>query len=170
MASQEPKSRVELLEDRVGALEDEVKGFKDVLGELVNSVEAVAKSQEALSKVAVKKSTQRFGQKHERTAVKDTKTGKIYPSKFASGKALASEYDGLDPLNPQVYYQIMKKDPTRLVEATTEESAKAWKENDDKIAAEVAAANKAADEAAAKAAEEAKAAETAGKTGKTGKK
>jgi len=126
-AKPEPKSRIENLEETVLSL--------------IDTVEGQAKRIEALEKTAVKKSTQRFGTKHERTAVKDTKTGTVYPSKFAAGKALAPDYKDLDPFDNMVYYKIMKADPERLIDATEEEAAAAHKKADEELAAEVAKAN-----------------------------
>lgn len=125
-----PKSKVEILEETV-------------LG-LIDTVEDLAKKVDGLEKTAVKRTTQRFGAEHGRKAVKDTKTGDIYPSKFAAGKALAREYE-LDPFDTKVYYQIVKKDPERLAEASEEEAAAAWAKADAELAAEVEAANKAAE-------------------------
>jgi len=119
-----------------------------VLG-LIDTVEDLAKKVDGLEKTAVKKTTQRFGAEHGRKAVKDTKTGTIYPSKFAAGKALAAEFE-LDPYDTKVYYQIVKKDPERLVEASEEEAATAWTKADAELAAEVEAANAAAAAEAAK--------------------
>lgn len=124
-----PKSKVEILEETV-------------LG-LIDTVEELAKKMDALEKTALKKTTQRFGAEHGRKAVKDTKTGTIYPSKFAAGKALATEFE-LDPFDTKVYYQIVKKDPARLVDASDEEAEKAWAKADAELAAEVEAANAAA--------------------------
>ena len=146
-AEEKPKSRIEVLEETTLSL--------------IDTVEALAKKVEGLEKTAVKKTTQRFGGEHGRKAVKDTKTGTIYPSKFASGKALALEYE-LDPFDTKVYYQIMKKDPERLVEATDEEAAASWKKADAELAAEVEEANKAAAAEAKKAEEKAAAAAKAG--------
>ena len=45
----------------------------------------------------------------------DTKTGISYESKSAAGRATAAEY-GLDSTNTYIFYEIMKKDPTRFKE------------------------------------------------------
>jgi len=47
---------------------------------------------------------------------KDTKTGVVYGSKAKAGMAVAAEYD-LDPLNHFIWYEVIKKDPTRFVAA-----------------------------------------------------
>lgn len=145
----EPKSRIEVLEE--------------ALYELIDKVEELAKAVATLQKTAVKKTTQRFGAEHARKAVKDTKTGKVYPSKFAAGKALAGEYN-LDPLDTKVYYQVVKADPGRLVEATEEEAKGAWAEADAQLQKSIDEANRRiAEEEAKKAAEEKKAEEEAAK-------
>lgn len=113
--AEQPKSRIEVLEE--------------VVFTLVDKMEELSKAIETLQKTAVRKTTQRFGAEHGRKAVKDTKTGAIYPSKFSAGKKLAAEYE-LDPLDTKVYYQIMKKDPARLVDASDEESKEAWTKAD----------------------------------------
>jgi len=48
--------------------------------------------------------------------VKDTKTGIVYGSKARAGMSVAEEY-GLDSKNHFVWYEILKKDPTRFVPA-----------------------------------------------------
>lgn len=47
--------------------------------------------------------------------VRDTKTGIDYPSKAKAGMAVAAEY-GLDPSNTYIWYEIIRKDPTRFKE------------------------------------------------------
>lgn len=146
----EPKSRIE-------TVEEDIKNLTEVVLTLTDKLEQVADKLGTIEKTAVKKSTQRFGAEHSRKAVKDTKTGVVYPSLFSCGKALAGEYKDLDPLDRQVYYKIVKADPDRLVVLGTEdpEAVKAHQEADAKLAAEVEAANKklAAEEAAKEAAE-----------------
>lgn len=125
---------------------------------MIDTMEDISKRLAGLEKTSVKKSTQRLGAKHERTAVKDTKTNIVYPSKFAAGKALAAEF-GLDPLNNFAYYQIIKAAPDRLAEATDDETAAAHAKADAELQAQVDESNKKlAAEEAAKAAAEAKAA------------
>ena len=48
--------------------------------------------------------------------VKDTKTGIRYGSKASAGMAVAGEY-GLDSKNHFIWYEVIKKDPTRFVPA-----------------------------------------------------
>lgn len=48
--------------------------------------------------------------------VLDTKTGIQYRSKAAAGMSVAAEYPGLDPKNTFVWYEVIKKDPTRFKE------------------------------------------------------
>lgn len=122
-----PKSRIEILEE--------------VVTELVGKMEELAGALGTLQKTAMKKSTQRFGADHSRKAIRDTKTGKVYPSMFSAGKALATDY-GLDPADTKVYYQIIKKDPTRLAPASEEEATGAWTEADAQLQRVVDEANR----------------------------
>lgn len=159
------KSRIETVEEKVTILTEAVLTLTDKL-------EQIADKLGAIEKTAVKKSTQRFGSDHARKAVKDTKTGVVYPSLFSCGKALAGDYKELDPLDRQVYYKIKKADPERLVELEKDspEANKAFAEADAKLAAEVEVSNKKlAAEEAAKAEEAEKNKENPGKElGKTG--
>ena len=146
----QPKSRIEVLEE--------------ALVDLVDKVEKLANEVASLQKTAVKKSTQRLGSDHSRKAVKDTKTGKVYPSKFAAGKDIASSEDledskgKIDPLDNFAYYRIDKLFPGRLVEATEEEAKEAWAKADAELQKAVEEANKRlqAEEAAKAEAEKAK--------------
>lgn len=52
--------------------------------------------------------------RHKAEPVKDTKTGKVYQSKSKAGMAVAAEY-GLDPTDTFVWYEVVKKDPTRFI-------------------------------------------------------
>jgi hypothetical protein len=135
--AEQPKSRIEVLEETVLSL--------------IDKVETLAKGIDSLQKTAVKKSTQRFGAEHARKAVKDTQTGKVYPSLYKAGKELAAEF-GLDPLNQQVWYQIQKKAPERfkILEATDPEAVAAFAKSDAELQAAVDAENAriAAEEAA----------------------
>ncbi len=154
------KSRIETVEENVTLLTEAVLTLTDKLEQIANKLGTIEKT-------SVKKSTQRFGSDHTRRAAKDTKTGVVYPSLFACGKALAAEYEGLDPLDRQVYYKIKKADPERVVEVERDspEAVKAFAEADAKLAAEVEASNKklAAEEAAKAQEEAAKAQEEAAK-------
>lgn len=149
----EPKSRIEVLEETVLSL--------------IDKVETLAKSITGLEKTAVKKSAQRFGADHARKAVKDTKTGIVYPSLYATGKALAAEF-GLDPLNQQVWYQIQKKDPERfqILGPEDEEAKKSWAKADAELQAAVDAENVRIAAEEAKAAAEKPAAPAAKQKGK----
>jgi len=133
---EKPKTKVDALEEAMLSLMEMV----ETLGERIGKIE----------KTAVKKSTGLFGGKREKTAIRDTKTGKIYPSKAAVGKALAGEFE-LDPLDHFSWYKIISKAPDRFVSASEEEAQKVWKEEEEKRAKEVEEANKKiAEEEAAK--------------------
>jgi hypothetical protein len=161
--AERPKSKVEILDEQMTAVEGRIVQVEnavltmlDKVEELVNQIADVKKSG------GEKKTTQRAGADHSRKAVKDTKTGKIYPSKFATGKAVISEErpkdekGELDPLNTWAWYRLTKLYPDRFVEATEEEAKATWAKVDAEQQAEVEAANKrqAEEEAAKKKAEE----------------
>lgn len=129
---EKPKSKVDILEDTVL--------------KLIDTIEALAKKIEQLEKTSVKKKAGLFGGKRERTSIKDTKTGTIYVSKAAVGKALAAGFD-LDPLDHFVWYKITAQEPDRFVDASAEEAQAVWKAEEERIAKEVEEANKAAAEA-----------------------
>ena len=120
---------------------DRVEALEKAVGTIADLIESLVKEIDGLKKSTVKKSTGLFGGKRTKTAIKDTKTGKIYPSKANMGKQVAAEFD-LDPGNNFVYYQIILKAPDRFVEASDEEAEKVWKEEEAKRAKEVEEENK----------------------------
>jgi len=117
-----------------------LEALEEVVGELIDKVEAQAKELDTLKRTAVKKSSGLFGGKREKTAIKDTKTGTVYPSKASVGKALADEAD-TSPADHFAWYKLQAKFPERFVEATAEEAKKVWDEEKAKIEKEVAEAN-----------------------------
>lgn len=117
-----------------------IDALEETVLKLIDMMEDVTKRMDKLEKTAVKKSTGLFGGKRERTAIKDTKTGVIYPSKAAVGKALADEF-GLDALDHFAWYKIQSAAPDRFVEASDEEAKEAWKKVEDELAKKVAADN-----------------------------
>jgi hypothetical protein len=123
-----------------------IENVAEVVNTLLNKVEELSNEIESLKKTTVKKSTGLFGGKREKTAIKDTKTGKVYPSKAAVGRNLASEF-GLDITDNFAWYKIQLRAPDRFVKASPEEAEKAWKDQE-------AATQKAVDEANKKLAEE----------------
>ena len=142
---EQPKSRIDILEETVLSLIDKVE-------ELTNTVAKVEKT-------AVKKSTGLFGGKREKTAIMDTTTKKVYPSKAAVGKALYGEIEGGDPGDHFIWYKLQTKYPERFVNATAEQAEKVWADEKLKQEKEVAEANVRLEaEAKAKAEAEAKAA------------
>ena len=122
----QPKSRIEALEETVL--------------QMAEKVEELSKGLTGLSKTSVKKNKGLFGGKRERIAIKDTKTDKIYVSKAAVGKALASEAD-TTPEDHFAWYKLYAKFPDRFVEASPAEKAKVEKDEEDRIAKEVAESN-----------------------------
>jgi len=153
MADTEDEKTPKTVDERVEALETGVTALLDL-------VEQATKRIEEVDKRAVKKSTGLFGGKREKTAIRDTVTGTIYPSKARMGKELSGKegFEGIDPGNNFAYYQIIAKAPDRFVDANAEEAEKAWAVEKAEKEAEVAEANKRlAAEEAKKKAEEAKA-------------
>jgi len=149
-------------------MEDDVKGRLDAqdktIGELIDVVQGLGDRVEKLEKTAVKKKAGLFGGKRERTAIKDTTTGKLYISKAAVGKALAEEA-GTTPDDHFAWYKLLAKFPDRFVEASPEEKAKIEAEVAAAMEKEIADANaKIAAEEAAKAVKPA--APAGGKKGK----
>lgn len=128
MAEQEkPKGRLDTLEEVVFELADAVKALKDQM--------------EKLEKSSIKKSSGLFGGKREKTAIKDTKTGKVYVSKSAVGKVLAAEADTTAE-DHFAWYKLQAKFPDRFVDASAEEKAKADTIEKAKLAREIEEANK----------------------------
>ena len=124
---EKPKSRLESLEEVVLELAEKVNNLTNEVSQL--------------KKTAVKKPAGLFGGKREKVAIKDTKTGKVYVSKSAVGKALAPEAD-TDAEDHFAWYKLQAKFPDRFVEASAEEKAKADAEEAARIAKEVEEANK----------------------------
>lgn len=138
MSGEPQKSRIEVLEEVVKAL--------------IDKLETLSTSLDKLSKTAVKKSAQRFGAEHTRKAVKDTKTGKVYPSMYAAGKVVGLDYrdKGVDPDSTAAFYQIKKVDPDRLeiLAADSPEAIEIWKKADEEVQKQVEEANKGTPETA----------------------
>lgn len=127
-------------------VDQRVEALEGVIMELIGTVEELAKSQSTLAKTAVTKPKGLFGGKRTPTPMKDLKTGNVYPSMAAVGKALATEA-GADPLDTMAYYTVIRvlkmPDGTdRFVKASEEEGAAARAEQQKKIDAEVAEMNK----------------------------
>jgi len=60
---------------------------------------------------------QRFGMVHTATAVKDTTTGQVYPSKYKAGMAFTREFPNVGV--KYVWYPLIRKYPGRFVEVAT---------------------------------------------------
>ncbi len=153
-------------------IEERMSALEDATGTILDMLEGLTKKVTEVDKATVKKTKGLFGGKRTKTAIKDTKTGTIYPSKARMGKELAGKDDfkDLDPGNNFVYYQIIGKAPDRFVDASDEEAEKVWEAEKARIAKEVEEANKrlqaeqkVKDEAEAKAAKEAAEAEAKAK-------
>jgi hypothetical protein len=135
-------------------LDERLTAFETVMMEIIDKVEALTKKVETVQKTAVTKPKGLFGGKRTPVPTKDLKTGVVYPSKAAVGKAFAAEA-GADPLESTAYYVVIAKlkmpdGKDRFVDASTEEGAAAIAKRDAERAAEVEESNKklAAEEAA----------------------
>lgn len=120
------------VEQRVAALEEGVTTVLDMLEDLT-------KKFGELDKKTVKKASGLFGGKRKKMAIKDTTTGKIYPSKSAVGKAVYAEVDG-DPGDHFVWYKLMTKFPDRFEELDPDsaEAKAAWEKEAKELAKQVA--------------------------------
>ena len=142
-------------------IDERMEAVEGAMTTILDMLESQAKKIAEVDKKAVKKSSGLFGGKRQKTAIKDTKTGKIYPSKARLGKELSGKegFEGIDPGNNFAYYQIVAKAPDRFVDASDEEAEKAWEVERVAREKEVEEANKKlAEEEAAKAKAEAEAA------------
>lgn len=140
--------------------EQRIEALEEATGTVLDMLEALTKKVNEVDKKAVKKSSGLFGGKRKKTAIKDTKTGIVYPSKARLGKLLAGteDFKDLDSGNNFVYYQIIAKAPERFVDASDEEAEKCWAAEKVEAERERAEAQKKLDaEAKAKAEAEAKA-------------
>lgn len=108
--------------------EKRVKALEDGLGSALDLVEELTKKVADVDRKAVKKSTGLFGGKRVKTAIKDTTTGTVYPSKSAVGKALYGEIDDGDPADRFIWYKLQAKFPERFAELDAEsaEAKKSW--------------------------------------------
>lgn len=128
-------------EEQAKTPEQRLDALEEAISTLLDMVESLSKKVTEVDKRAVKKSTGLFGGKRTKTAIKDTTTGTIYPSKANLGKKLAAEF-GLDPGNSFVYYQVILKAPDRFADASAEEAEKSWEAERAQREKEVAEANK----------------------------
>jgi len=142
------------------------EAIEGVVIELIDRVEKLTKEYEGFKKQAVTKPKGLFGGKRTPSPTKDLKTGVVYASKAAVGKALAAEA-GANPLDTMAYYTVLKvlKMPDgsdRFVNASEDEGKAAREEYQKTVQAEVDATNARLEaEEKAKAEAEAKAAKTA---------
>lgn len=120
----------------------------EVITALIDQVEVLTKEIETLKKTSVKRSAGLFGGKRTKTAIKDTKTGKIYPSKANVGRVLAKEFN-FDIKDNFSWYKIIGQAPDRFVEASEEEAKKAWAEQETQLQKAMDEANKKMQEEAA---------------------
>jgi len=145
-------------EDKAKTPEQRIDALEEAVGTILDMLESISKKVDEVDRKTVKKAAGLFGGKRTKTAIKDTKTGKVYSSKAATGKALYAEVENGDPGDHFLWYKLQAAYPDRFVEASEEETNKVWE--DERIAREkeVEESNKrlAAEEAKAKA-EEAKA-------------
>ena len=107
-------------------LEERIAAVEDALGTLLDMTEDLSKKLTEVDKKTVKKASGLFGGKRTKTAVKDTKTGTIYPSKAATAKALYKEVENGDPGDHFLWYKLIAAFPERFVDAGEEEAKKVW--------------------------------------------
>lgn len=141
----EEKVEAEIKEEAPRTNEQRIEALEDVMIELIDKVESLAKDFGGFKKQAVTKPKGLFGGKRTPTPMKDLKTGIVYPSKAAVGKAFGAEAGG-DPGNTMVYYTVMKvlkmaDGSDRFVPASEEEGVKAREDYKAQVQAEVDAAN-----------------------------
>ena len=145
-------------------IEERMAAMEEAMTTILDMMEAQARKIAEVDKKAVKKASGLFGGKRTKTAIKDTITGTIYPSKARLGKLLAGtpDFKDIDPANNFSYYQIIAKAPERFVNASDEEAEKAWEMERVAREKEVEEANKRlAEEEEAKKAKEAEEAKEA---------
>ena len=141
-------------EKNEGTVQVTQENLVSVVQNLVDAVPLILDEIKKLQTTTVKKSAGLFGGKRTKTAIKDTTTGKVYPSKAAVGKMLGKEF-GCAPDDNFAWYKIIAKAPDRFKDASAEEAEAAWKKQDEESQKAVDEANKklAAEEAAKKATE-----------------
>lgn len=130
------KTKLENLEEAMFELLDTVQSQATKLGELEKKIEMLEKTGgKAPSKG-------KFGGKRERTAVLDTQTDSVYPSKASCGRALCAEV-GEEPTNNFAYYKLVAKFPDRFLDLAEDDARAqdAWKKADKELEDQVAAAN-----------------------------
>lgn len=124
---------------------ERITELEGVVLELVDKVEKLTTDVDSKLKNVVTKTKGLFGGKRERVPTKDLKTGKVYASKAAVGKAFAAEA-GADPLDSMAYYKVTAKlrmpdNTDRFVDASKEEGAAAIAAQEAETAREVAEMN-----------------------------
>jgi len=112
-----------------GTIKVTQENMAEVVQNLAEAMPTIIGMLEDLKKTTVKKSAGLFGGKRTKTAILDTVTKKIYPSKAAVGKLLGKEF-GCDPNDNFAWYKIIAKAPDRFKDASAEEAEKAWAEQE----------------------------------------
>ena len=134
--------------------EKRIKAIEDGITSALDMMESITVKLNEVDKKTLKKSTGLFGGKRKKTSIKDTKTGVVYASKSAVGKALYGEIKDGDPGDRFIWYKLLTQFPERFVELDEQsaEAQKVWADEKAKIEKEVEEANKklAAEEAAKK--------------------
>jgi len=125
------KSRLEIIEEAIAELQTIMKTVGETMDNMLKRMDNVEK------KSGVKKAL--FGGKKERHPITDAKTGTVFISMGAAGRALAEEF-GEDPNDNFSYYKIQKKlkdagITDRLRDSSPEEAEKVIKEEEERIAA-----------------------------------
>lgn len=151
-------------ENKPKTAEERLAGLENAMGQLIGVLDKQGKILEAVGTKAGAAPAKRklFGEHKGRKAVLDTVTNITYPSQAALTKGIGGTkgFESVIPTNHFGCYAIYALAPGRFKILEGAEAETAWKTANDKIAAEVAAAN-AAIAADAKKAEEDKAAAAA---------
>lgn len=156
------QKKLTTLEQAIAAIEN----LEDAMSKLIDIVADYGKKLEVVQGATVQKKGM-FGGKRERVAIKDTKTGAVYPSQAAVTKQLAGEF-GLSATDHFACYKIFAKEPNRFIRMSGAEAEAVWKAEEERVAKEVADSNaKLAAEQAAKDAKAKADAEAAAKAGTT---
>lgn len=120
-------------------VEQRIANLEDAMGKLIDLIGEQGKILENM-KGAEPKKKGLFGGKTARVAIKDTKTGITYPSQANLTKSLGTEF-GVNPLDHFGCFKIYQAAPGRFVRLEGADAENAFKSYDEKVKAEVEAAN-----------------------------
>jgi len=124
-------------------LEEVVINLLDVVTDMSKTIQKLEEEVNELKKNTSSKPKGLFGGKRTRTAIKDTETGVVYPSKAATGRALCEEV-GTDETDHFAWYKLIAKFPDRFEELPedSKEAQQAWEQQKKELEEYVAQENK----------------------------